>query len=218
MHEIAVFRPWALIPAKAFGRAKSRLAGVLGVRERRELARSMFEGVLSACIRCEELCGILVATDGEDTANLAARRGISVLRDRAAVSTPLSAIVDAGLAWLATREATHALVVMGDLPQLRTRDVRELLAQLRGQDMVLAADGQRRGTSALGLRLALGLRTSFGHSDSMQRHLREAERLRANRRVLHNPRVALDLDTPADLEHLTEQWKSSIVPWSSVLR
>jgi 2-phospho-L-lactate guanylyltransferase len=173
---------------------------VLGVRERRELARSMFEHVLFACSACEELCGILVATDGEDAAQSATRRGAHVLRDRVAVATPLSTIVDAGVARLIAHEATHALVVMSDLPLLRARDLSELLAQLRDLDMVLAPDAQRRGTSALGLRVQPDLHTSFGHPDSMQRHLREAERLQARARVLHNPRIALDLDTPADLE------------------
>jgi 2-phospho-L-lactate guanylyltransferase (CobY/MobA/RfbA family) len=91
---------------------------------------------------------------------------------------------------------------MADLPWLRGQDVRELLAQLRRADLVLAPDRSRRGTSALGLRLNLlkhGVRARFGHADSLQRHVEEANRLGATRTIVHNPRVAFDIDAPDDL-------------------
>ena len=194
------FRPWAVIPANDFGRGKSRLSNVLDPTQRRELARAMFERVLDACTGCGELHGTLVATDGQDAALLAGRRGAAVLRDQGASSSSLSGIVDAALSWLDARGATHAVVVMADLPLLCARDLRELLAQLRTHDFTIAPDLQRRGTSALGLRLGLGARSCFGHGDSLQRHLNEAARIKASTRVLYNPRIAFDVDSPADLQ------------------
>jgi 2-phospho-L-lactate/phosphoenolpyruvate guanylyltransferase len=199
------WRPWAVIPAKRFGRAKSRLGSVLHAGQRRALAGDMFEGVLQACNACPELEGTLVATDGDDVAGVAKRRGVAVLRDRdprRGAGPTLSDVVDGALAAVAALGATHALVVMADLPWLRAHDLRELLAQLRSADMVLAPDLKRRGTSALGLRLALGAQSCFGHPDSLRRHLAEATRVRASTRIVHNPRVAFDLDSATDLSSL----------------
>lgn len=192
------FRPWAIIPAKRFGRAKSRLGAVLRVEQRRHLAAAMFEGVLDACVNCRELDGTLIATDGDDVAALATQRGAAVLRDSSA-GLPLAAVIDRALESLVARGATHALVVMADLPWLRSRDLDELLAQLRSAEVVVSPDLSRRGTSALGLQLDLGLRSCFGHSDSLQRHLQEAARIGASCAVVHNPRVAFDVDIASDL-------------------
>jgi len=194
------FRPWAVIPAKRFGRAKTRLGATLLAGERRELAQTLFERVLAACRGCSELCATLVATDGDDVAALAARRGARVVRDREPAAASLAAVVDGALAVARSGGATHALVVMADLPRVEARDVRELLALMRDAGVVLAPDVQRRGTSALGVELALGLRTAFGSGESLQRHLRAAEQLGAHRRLLYNPRLALDLDVPEDLD------------------
>jgi 2-phospho-L-lactate guanylyltransferase len=209
--EPSSWRPWAVIPAKRFARAKTRLRSVLDGPRRSVLAREMFGGVMDACAECGELTGTLVATDGDDVAALGAARGAAVLRDAGTSARSLSTVIDDALAAVAARSATHALVIMADLPWLRGQDVRELLAQLRRADLVLAPDRSRRGTSALGLRLhllKLGMHARFGHADSLQRHVEEAKRLHATRTIVHNPRVAFDIDAPDDL------WALSRAPTS----
>lgn len=214
-NEPSPWRPWAVIPAKRFARAKTRLRGVLDGPRRGVLARGMFERVMDACAECRELSGTLVATDGDDVAALGVARGAAVLRDTGASARSLSSVIDHALAAVAARGATHALVIMADLPWLRGQDVRELLAQLRRADLVLAPDRSRRGTSALGVRLnllKLGVRTRFGHPDSLQRHVAEANRLHATRSIVHNPRVAFDIDAPDDL------WAFSWAPTTGATR
>lgn len=193
----AEWQPWALIAAKGFARAKSRLDSALPAHERRALASAMFEHVLDACMRCSQLHGTLVATDGDDVAEHARRRNAAVLRDEAAGS--LAAVIDAGLSLLRAGEATHVLVIMADLPLLKPCDVSELLGSLRRRDLVITPDLQRRGTSALGVRLDLDFQSCFGHDDSLQRHLRQAARISARSAVHYNPRIAFDVDTPEDL-------------------
>jgi 2-phospho-L-lactate guanylyltransferase len=191
-------RPWAIVPAKAFARAKSRLDGVLPPAARRELARSLLDRVLQACRESRAFEGILVATNGDDVARSAARAGAQVIRDRAERAASLGEIVDAALASSVALGATHALVVMADLPLLEARDVRELAHALRSGSVVLAPDAQRRGTNALGIRLDLGMRSCFGQPDSLSRHAREARRVGARPRMVVNPRVGRDLDTHTD--------------------
>jgi 2-phospho-L-lactate guanylyltransferase len=198
----AAFAPWAVLPAKRFGRAKTRLDPALASHQRRALATGLLERVLDACRESRALRGVLVATDGDDVAALALGRGASVLRDAEAPPASLARVVDAALHSLRARGATHALVLMSDLPQVQARDVHELLAAMRQADVVLCPDAQRRGTSALGLRLTPDFRSAFGHPDSLVRHLREAARLGLRARVLCNPRVALDVDVPRDLARL----------------
>lgn len=195
----ADFAPWAVLPAKRFRRAKTRLGTALSFEQRCRLARALYERVLGACTASRALRGTLVATDGEDVAALAVRHRATVLRDAGSARGSLASVVDAALAVLRARGATHALVIMADLPQIEARDLRELVAALRQTDVVVVPDAQRRGTSALGLRLDLRLRTAFGHPDSLQRHLRESADLGVSARVLYNPRLALDIDTPDDL-------------------
>lgn len=197
MTERAAFRPWAVIPAKRFSRAKSRLSAALAADARQALARALFERVLDACARAPELQGTLVVTDGDDVAELAERRGAVVLRD--APGAALAAVIDAAIAALPERGATHALVLMADLPQVRACDVSELLASLRAHDYVITPDAQRRGTSALGVRLDRARTTCFGHDDSLMRHVQEALRTPVSSAVIYNPRVAIDIDTPGDL-------------------
>jgi 2-phospho-L-lactate guanylyltransferase len=197
MTERAAFRPWAVIPAKRFTRAKSRLSAALTADARQALARALFERVLDACARTPELHGTLVVTDGDDVAELAVKRGAIVLRD--APGAPLAGVIDAAIATLPGRGATHALVLMADLPQLHARDVSELLASLREHDCVITPDARRRGTSALGVRLDRARTTCFGHDDSLSRHVQQALNAAVSSAVIFNPRVAVDVDMPGDL-------------------
>src|SRR5579871_6872770 len=66
---------WALVPAKSFARAKSRLSPILDAQARRDLARSMLEHVLSVLAECPEIAGVMVVTDGDEVADLARARG-----------------------------------------------------------------------------------------------------------------------------------------------
>jgi 2-phospho-L-lactate guanylyltransferase len=190
---------WALVPAKSFGRAKSRLSGLLGEEERAMLARSMLEHVLDVLAASPEIAGVMVVTDGDDVAALARARGAVVVRD--AASPPLGSIVDLALAELAGR-AGGALVLMSDLPRLTPGDVGILCARMADADVVAAPDVRDEGTNALGLAPPNALRTSFGTRDSFPRHLRTAEAAGLRVGVHRSPGLGFDVDEPADLERL----------------
>jgi 2-phospho-L-lactate guanylyltransferase len=190
---------WALVPAKSFARAKSRLAEGLDERERAILARAMLEHVLGALFASGAIGGVVVVTDGDDVAELSRARGAEVMRDGA--SPPLGAIVDAALAELRGR-AAGALVLMADLPLLAPDDVRDLVRKMAAHDVVAAPDLRGEGTNALGLTPSDRLRTSFGTHDSFHRHLRAAEAAGLVVGVHQSEGVAFDVDEPADLARL----------------
>lgn len=197
----AAMRVWAVVPAKSFARAKSRLESALPPGARRALARALLERALAACAGCSALARTLVTTDGDDVAQLAVRYRASVVRDAGARPARLARIVDAALEHARARGATHAIVLMGDLPLVQPRDLAELVHALRTHPVVIVPDAQRRGTGALGLSLSEPPRTCFGNPDSFMRHVAMARALGAVPEVRVQPRLARDLDAPNDAAH-----------------
>jgi 2-phospho-L-lactate guanylyltransferase len=193
---------WAVIPAKDFGRAKSRLAPALDADQRADLARSMLLHVLEVIARCPSVSGVLVATDSGVIQRLAEQRGARVLRDTGAPT--LGQVVDAAMVELERLGAGSALVMMADLPTLEPQDVSELLRLGLGSDLVVAPDRGGTRTNALFTRLPALMPTRFGESDSFARHCDEARSRKLGARVHDTPGLALDIDEPGDLAY----WKN----------
>lgn len=187
---------WAIIPAKGFGHAKSRLAPVLIEAERARFAQRLFEHVVDTVAASGCVDGILVATNADDVAATAHRRGALVRRDAAPAS--LASIVDDALLDLRNRGATAALVLMADLPRLKATDVRAVLAALADHQVVLVPDLHGRHTNALALAPPSGLATRFGAADSLIEHLAAARTARLRVKVLTNAGIAFDVDGPAE--------------------
>lgn len=197
---------WAVIPVKAFGRAKSRLTH-FSPAQRADLARELFEHVLSCVQQVASIAGVLVLTNGDEVARRAGARGAEVVRDGggrrpitgAESAGHLGRVVDAGLAHLATRAVDSAVVLMADLPDLACADVSQLVDLARTYPMVVAPDSREQGTNALALSPVSRLTTCFGHADSLARHLALADRCRLEVRVYRSPTLARDIDLPTDL-------------------
>ncbi len=195
---------WAVVPVKSFARGKSRLQNTLDAHSRAALARTMFEHVVDVLLRTPELAGVLVATDGDEVIELSQRLGARVLRDSRHEPRSLGRVVDAALDNLHSQGAALALVVMADLPRIQTADVQLLLSAATDADLVLAADQTGRCTNALVVQLQHQHPTSFGHPDSFAEHQRRAQALGLRVQVVHNARLAFDVDTPAELENAPE--------------
>jgi 2-phospho-L-lactate guanylyltransferase len=189
---------WAVVPVKCFADAKSRLMAALG-DERAALAERFLKHVLDALDACDQVTGVLVATDGEDVAQVCAARGVEVLRDRGEDGERLGAIVDRALTTLEERGVASAIVLMSDLPRLQTADVAQMLDALEGTAMAIAPDARHAGTNALALRLSARFPTAFGHVDSYPRHLIAARERGIEPAIVTSPSLAFDVDTAADL-------------------
>lgn len=195
----------AVIPIKRFERGKSRLGERLSDAERAQLSRSMFERVLTASLACPELGGVLVLTDAPDIARDVRQRGAEALEDPDAGAPRLGALIDAAFAHLRAQGVGVALVLMADLPRVEPSDLTAMLAALDHSDLAVAPDLRGVGTNALALRLgpaADRFKTAFGGPESLRLHMRYARELGLRAHVEENPRLGLDLDTPADLDLL----------------
>ncbi|MDP8998582.1 MAG: 2-phospho-L-lactate guanylyltransferase [Myxococcota bacterium] len=193
-------RVWAIVPAKSLARGKSRLSPVLADEDRVHFARQLLEHVLGVVRDCR-LDGVLIATDGDDVAKIAASGGAFVLRDQSGES--LAALVDRALADVAGRGALAAVVLMADLPRLEPRDVEALLDALVDRDIVLVRDHAGRHTNALAISPPTAIRTCFGSDQSFADHRAAAGAAGLRVAVLDNDRIAFDVDGPADLYAFT---------------
>jgi 2-phospho-L-lactate guanylyltransferase len=205
-----LLRPvWAVVPAKSFATGKSRLSSVLAGPERARFAGELLDHTLSV-LGTAGLDGVLVATDGDDVAELARQHGAHVLRDDGSAPPPvpstgearsgprLAAVVDGALAEVEARGAKTALVLMADLPRIEVGDVAQLLGAVAAGTVVLAADHLGRHTNALAMSPPTLIETCFGRADSFAAHRAAVEAAGFEVAVVENERVAFDVDAPAD--------------------
>ena len=179
-----------LVPVKAFGDAKVRLAPVLDGDQRAELARSMAEGVLAAAGGLP----VSVVCDDPEVARWARSRGAEV------VWTPargLNAAVTEAVAHLAGVGFDLVTVAHADLPL-----VHDLSGLAREGTAVLAPDRRRDGTNVACIPTSAGFAFSYGPG-SFERHCAEAARIGLQLEVIERDDLAWDVDVPADLPAVT---------------
>jgi 2-phospho-L-lactate/phosphoenolpyruvate guanylyltransferase len=175
-----------LVPVKAFGRAKQRLADVLDPAARRSLAAAMAATVLRAArdLRTAVVC------DDDEVRAWATDHGAE------AIWTPglgLNGAVEAGIAHLNRQGTDRVIVAHADLP-LATD-----LAWLANTDGVtLIPDRRRDGTNVLCVPAGAGFAPAYG-AGSFRAHRAEAARLGLVTRLVPDVALGWDVDVAADL-------------------
>lgn len=188
---------YAVIPAKDFNDAKQRLAAFLQPHERRVLARAMLLDTLTACAQAAGLAGVGVVTCDRNVAEVAESLGAEVLWERRAGGQ--SQAVTFAVQTCLQRGLRTLLTIPGDVPLLTAADVEAIVAPPQPPvPVVLVPNRDDLGTNAVVLSPPDCLPLRFGY-DSFQRHLRLAAERHLAAEVRRLPRVALDIDEPADL-------------------
>jgi 2-phospho-L-lactate/phosphoenolpyruvate guanylyltransferase len=173
--------------------AKSRLRRALGPAARARLATAMLDDVLDAAMGTG--WPVLVVTDARSIAARARAAGAK------ATVMPARGTRDGARRGVtrAVRDGAGAvLIVAADAPLVRAADLRRIASAGRRSEVVIVPDRARTGTNALYLRPPSRIAPRFG-SASLAAHRRSAG---PAGRVLAVPRLALDVDTPADLDLL----------------
>jgi len=186
----------AVVPVKAFAAAKQRLAEFLSPSQRQALALAMLEDVLAALAACD-LASVIVVTADPAAACLAGAFGARVWRDGA--EDGHTGAVAAAAARLA-RQGAGMLTVPADIPLVRPEDIAALLA---AGPFAIAPSRDERGSNAVLVTPADRVPLRFGE-DSFRPHLAAARARGLEPRILHRPRLALDLDRPADVAAFLE--------------
>jgi 2-phospho-L-lactate guanylyltransferase len=186
--------PWlgpaaVLVPVKAFGEAKGRLAPALPPDRRAELSRQMAAAVVAAAGPLP----VAVVCDDREVAAWARRHGALVVWEP---GRGLNGAVEAGVDRLREVGVQRCVVAHADLPRAAG-----LAALARGEGISLVPDRLRDGTNVISVATTAGFRFSYGPG-SFARHLAEARRLGVAVTIVEDPLLAFDVDWPADLDAL----------------
>ena len=181
---------WALVPVKAAGTGKQRLAHCLTQAQRAELIRVMLGEVLTALARAPSIDQVLVLSS-----------------ERGHVPNAIEVVSDPGTglnASLQARGATRLTILFADLPLVSAEDVSALMAAAAAGAAAAAPDHAGSGTNALTLPLPTPFRLKFGPG-SFAAHVAEAARTRLSLTRVQRQGLACDIDEPADIEALKKR-------------
>ena len=191
-------RTLAILPVKGFTQAKQRLRRGLPDATREALVEAMLADVLSA-LRLTAVDQVLVVTAAATPRRIAETHGAQVLADEEAGHNPAASL---GIGYARSEGFDRALLVPGDCPALDPAEIDELLARpITAPSVLVVPDRHGSGTNALLLTPPDSIPPSFGPG-SCRRHLGLAKARGVAAEAVHLPSLALDIDTPEDLEAL----------------
>jgi len=181
-----------VVPVRAFRLGNTRLAAGLDEETRTALARRVATRVIAAA----SAAPVIVVTGAPEVTEWARAVGADVVADPGS----LDAAARAGVDELARRGYRRAVVAHADLPfaggfATVTRDAGAPVA-------VLVPCHRDDGTPVLSIpTAAASFRFAYG-SGSLRRHVRAARAAGLAVRVVRDPMLGFDVDTPADVEVL----------------
>jgi 2-phospho-L-lactate guanylyltransferase len=191
-------RTLGILPVKSFSEAKQRLRPGLDPVARQDLAEAMLMDVLEA-LGATAVDEIVVVSAGARAREIAHDYGAAAVEDREEGHNTAAAL---GIRAGRTLGAQRVLLVPGDCPAMDPGEVDELLERAPWAPSVLIVpDRHGTGTNALLLTPPDALFPSFGPG-SCQRHLASARAAGIRAEVVKVPSLALDIDTPDDLDVL----------------
>jgi 2-phospho-L-lactate/phosphoenolpyruvate guanylyltransferase len=192
-----------LIPVKDPARAKTRLSETLSADERQRLAWAMFQDVSRAVGGSTRADLVALVSSYRPAIEQARAKGWEVLVEESQSSE--SASVDWASRILAGRGIDAVMRLPADLPLVRAEDIDALLSVgMRAPAALLVPSREGTGTNAI-IRTPPDLFPSHFGPDSLALHKEAARRAGSECLIIHNHRIALDIDEPQDLEALLEQ-------------
>jgi 2-phospho-L-lactate guanylyltransferase len=189
----------AVLPIKSFNEAKQRLVPGVSPGLRRLLVQAMLSDVLVALRRADALEATLAVSSDEDGQRIAGSYGALLLSDDGGGHNGAAA---KGIRYAVERGFERALLVPGDCPALDPDELDSLLERpAPGRSAFVVPDRHGTGTNALLLSPPDALEPSFGPG-SCKRHMGLAAAAGVPCEVAEINTLALDVDTPEDLDEL----------------
>ncbi len=200
---------YILIPVKDLTLAKQRLAPLMTQRERTRLAWAMLENTFAAAARVCNADRVAIVTLYHPAIELAERYGMEVITEKTQISESVS--VDFGSREVKKRGAEAVLCLPIDLPLVTPADIETVFDHdLPAPSAVIVPSRDGTGTNAI-LRRPPDLFPSHFGPGSLDKHIKEAEMSHARCEILHLPRIALDIDDPADVTVMMRQGRGTPV-------
>ena len=194
---------WAVIPVKAPGKGKTRLAGVLDRDARSRLVAAMLANVLAAARDCPQISRTcLVSASDHGTCG-----EVTVLPDRPG---GLNEALASALRSLPKPGPERVIVVAADLPMLEPQDL-TLMADVAPDAIGIAPDRHGTGTNALSLPAAALPYFEFGFGNgSYPAHRAEARRLGYSVETILADGLEKDIDEPGDLQEAKDRLQEAL--------
>lgn len=184
---------WALIPIKAPGEGKTRLADAMSAGEREALVEAMLRHVTHTASRTEGVSRTMLI----GTARHGLGADVLLLEERGGLNAELTS----ALKRIAASEyrPDRVIIVAADLPRIAVSDF-ERLVDVPANSVAIAPDRHGTGTNALSLPLpgAAEFRFRYGN-DSAERHREAALQLGFSVETIHSDGLEKDIDEPSDL-------------------
>jgi 2-phospho-L-lactate/phosphoenolpyruvate guanylyltransferase len=188
---------WAIIPVKSLAAAKSRLAPILSLRQRRRLMLSMLEHTLGVLTRIRRIKGTIVVSKDAAVRSAARRAGAVFVQEK--LHDGMNRALTRAAKEAVRRGAGAVMILPVDLPLLDAGELgRVIRASKKPPAVTIVPDRTDRGTNLLLAAPPGAIRFSFG-KNSRRRHAAAARKAGAALVVLHRPALAEDIDRPDDL-------------------
>jgi len=190
-----------LIPVKSLSEVKARLAPALPPERRRAFVGAMLVDLLRTCTGIPEIDRTVVISRDPEIQHLAAACEVD------AWAEPEGSGLNGAVNWATARAqdegAEATLVVTGDCPMALASDVQGIIRAGTRAEVVLTPNADGTGTNAVFRRPAGAIPIAFGPG-SLDRHRALCARAAIVPEMVECPSLALDIDTPEDLERLAE--------------
>ncbi len=189
----------AVLPVKSFKDAKQRLEPGLEPAPRRMLAEAMFADVLISLRRARTVARVLVVSTDRAAQRLAGAYGAALLGEDDRGHNYAAA---RGVRYALDQRIERVLLVPADCPLLDPAEVDQLVGrEVPTPSVLIVPDRHGSGTNALLLTPPDVIDPSFGPG-SRERHEGECVASGVFHTALEVPTLALDVDTPEDLDEL----------------
>lgn len=188
-----------LIPVKNSAVAKQRLVSVLDQTARTELAQTMLHDVVQALAEWPLRPPCALVTSDAFAVALGRQYDFEIIPDPA--NPGETGAIEMATEICVARGVDYTLVIPADIPLIHFSELQQILDQAPAEGSVLAPAGDGRGTNAAFRRPANLFPLRFGN-DSFKPHLAAAQATGKPCVVLHLPKIAVDVDNPADLSEL----------------
>jgi 2-phospho-L-lactate guanylyltransferase len=185
----------AIVPVKAFLRAKQRLSSVLSAQERALLSEAMLLDVLEMLVSVPQLESIAVVTADPAAAQIAASFGARHVPDL--LESGVNQAVVQGTEAVGYGQRPVAIIA-ADVPFATSGEIAAALSCLEHNDVVLTRAEADGGTNLLALRRADLIEPCFGEG-SFAQHRDQARIRNLNCGVLDAQGLGHDIDRPRDL-------------------
>ncbi len=186
--------PLVLVPVNRLDRAKGRLAELLSPAQRSDLALATLATVLSAVGEAGGSAIVLSADPVVRAAVPEPHAPVAESEQADGLNGQLRAAID-------LVAAPEILILHGDLPLIAAGDLERLIAAAPASPSVTMVESADGGTNAMLLRPPDVIDLHYGRL-SASLHRMAAEEAHVASEMVDLPRIALDLDTPADIARL----------------